>query len=66
MGNVAEAEKLFRRALRGREKAYGADHPITMKTVGNLADLLRSVGKLMDAKPLYIRQAICSSTPLCV
>lgn len=38
-----------------REKILGENHPITLKTVSNLADLLRGMGRLVDAKALYMR-----------
>merc|ERR1711998_387305 len=45
----------FRISLEGREKVLGENHPNTLKTVLNLADLLRGAGRLVDAKALYMR-----------
>ena len=38
------AEPLYKRALAGREKALGAEHPDTLSSVNNLAELYRSQG----------------------
>lgn len=33
---IAEAEKMYRRALDEKEKAWGPDHPSTLRTTNNL------------------------------
>ena len=35
-GKLDEAEKMYQRALQGREKAWGPDHTSTLSTVNNL------------------------------
>jgi hypothetical protein len=40
-GKYEEAEQMNRRALGGREKALGKDHPDTLTSVSNLAELSR-------------------------
>jgi tetratricopeptide (TPR) repeat protein len=52
-GKVDEAEKMYQRALQGKEKALGLDHPLTLYTVNNLGDLYISQGKLDDAEKMY-------------
>ena len=39
-GKLAEAEKMYQRALEGKEKAWGADHTSTFDTVNNLKFLI--------------------------
>ena len=46
-GRYAQAQLLFRRALHGRERAWGPDHPGTLASLENLANLIRDqVGEL--------------------
>ncbi|KAF1826804.1 uncharacterized protein K489DRAFT_125754 [Dissoconium aciculare CBS 342.82] len=45
---------LYLRALRGKEKAYGAEHTSTLNTVNNLG-LLYSQGKMAEAEEMYLR-----------
>ena len=44
-----QAEALHRRALAGREAHLGANHPETLNSMNNLAELLRQQGKLDEA-----------------
>jgi len=44
-----------RRALKGKEKALGPDHPNTLTTVHNLGNLLDQQNKLDEAEILYRR-----------
>ena len=46
---------MYERALAGKERALGADHPETLGTVGNLANVLMDQGKLDEAKAMYER-----------
>ena len=55
MGKYEEAEPLYRRALAGREAALGAEHPTTLASVENLANLLSNMGKYEEAEPLFRR-----------
>jgi tetratricopeptide (TPR) repeat protein len=54
-GQYAESESLLRRALEGRERALGPEHPDTLTSVNNLAVLLNSKGDLAAAEPMYRR-----------
>ena len=51
----AEAEPLYRRALRIREAALGPDHPDTASCLHNLALLYDSQGQYAEAEPLCRR-----------
>lgn len=44
-GRYEEAEPLYERALAIREKALGAEHPSTVATLNNLAEIYRKLGK---------------------
>ena len=46
---------MFERALAGHERALGADHPDTLMTVNNLANVLGRQGKHEEAMALYER-----------
>ncbi|KAF2724735.1 TPR-like protein [Polychaeton citri CBS 116435] len=54
-GKLAEAEVMYMRALRGYEKALGADHTSTLHTVHNLGNLYSHQGKLAEAEEMYTR-----------
>jgi len=54
-GKPAEAEKMYRRALDGHEKAWGSDHTFTLFTVNNLGTLYADQGKHGEAKKMYRR-----------
>eukprot|EP00435_Cladocopium_sp_Y103_P029579 s2666_g7.t1 len=49
------AEPLYRRSLAGLEAQVGAQHPDTLLSMNNFAELLRQQGKLEEAEPLYRR-----------
>ena len=51
----AEAERMYRRALDGKEKAWGPDHTSTLSTVNNLGNLYKNQGKLGEAEKMYRR-----------
>jgi hypothetical protein len=51
----AEAEQMYVRALRGYEKAWGADHTSTLDTVHNLDLLYTDQGKMAEAEEMYVR-----------
>jgi tetratricopeptide (TPR) repeat protein len=53
-----EAENYYVRALRGKEKALGAEHTSTLDTVNNLGILYKSQGKLAEVEEMYVR-ALC-------
>lgn len=50
-----EAEKMYRRALDGYEKAWGPDHTSTLDTVNNLGLLYANQGKHGEAEKMYRR-----------
>ncbi|KAH8696923.1 hypothetical protein GQ44DRAFT_598083, partial [Phaeosphaeriaceae sp. PMI808] len=58
-GKPDDAEKMYERALRGKEKALGSEQVLTyiptLNTMQNLAFLLSSVGRTDEAKELYTR-----------
>ena len=54
-GRLAEAEAMYERALAGKEKALGAEHPSTLSTVGNLGILYTNQGRLAEAEAMYER-----------
>ena len=51
----AEAEKMYRRALDGYEKAWGQDHTSTLNTVNNLGLLYTDQGKHGEVEKMYRR-----------
>ena len=42
MGQLKDAEALYRRALEAHERTLGADHPDTLRSVNNLAICLKA------------------------
>lgn len=54
-GKYNDALEWHSRALAGREKALGSDHPDTLATVNNMAIVFRSQGKYDDALEWYSR-----------
>lgn len=54
-GKHGEAEKMYRRALDGTEKAWGPDHTSTLKTVNNLGSPYVKQGKHDEAKKMCRR-----------
>ncbi|SLM37270.1 nb-arc and tpr domain protein [Lasallia pustulata] len=52
---MAEAEAMYRRALEGREKAWGPEHTSTLDTVNNLGNLYADQGKMAEAEAMYRR-----------
>ena len=54
-GKLAEAEKMYIRALQGKEEALGPDHTSTLSTVGNLGLLYKTQGKLTEAEEMFTR-----------
>jgi len=55
-GKMAEAEKMYERALDGKEKAWGPEHTSTLDTVNNLGLLYTDQGKLVEAEKMYQRE----------
>ncbi len=54
-GDLAGAEPLYRRALDGKERVLGGEHPDTLISVVNLAALRHAQGKLEEAERLTVR-----------
>ena len=54
-GKLDEAEKIYHRALDGKEKALGPTHTSTLDTVNNLGILYVDQGKLDEAEKMYQR-----------
>ncbi|KAH9207082.1 hypothetical protein DL95DRAFT_450501 [Leptodontidium sp. 2 PMI_412] len=54
-GKLAEAEKMYVRALQGCEEALGPDHTSTLDTVNNLGILYADQGRLAEAEKMYVR-----------
>ena len=54
-GKMAEAEKMYERALEGYEKAWDPEHTSTLSTVNNLGTLYRNQGKMAEAERMYER-----------
>jgi tetratricopeptide (TPR) repeat protein len=50
-----EAEQMDRRAVEGREKVLGKEHPSTLTSVNNLAVMLQDQGKYDEAEPMNRR-----------
>ena len=55
LGDLAGAKKLYERALKIDEAAFGPDHPTVAIDVNNLAGVLKDLGDLAGAKKLYER-----------
>ncbi len=54
-GKMAEAEKMYQRALEGYEKAWGPEHTSILDTVNNLGLLYADQGKMAEAEKMYQR-----------
>jgi tetratricopeptide (TPR) repeat protein len=54
-GKHSEAEKIYKRALNGYEKACGLDHTSTLDTVHSLGNLYTNQGKHSEAEKMYQR-----------
>jgi tetratricopeptide (TPR) repeat protein len=54
-GKLGEAERIYIRALQGKEEALGSDHISTLDTVNNLGRLYADQGKLAEAEKIYVR-----------
>jgi pentatricopeptide repeat protein len=49
---------MYDRALAGKEKAFGAEHPSTLATVNNLGSLYSNQGRLAEAEAMYDRALV--------
>jgi tetratricopeptide (TPR) repeat protein len=52
---LAKAEKIYIRALQGKEEALRPDHISILQTVNNLGNLYTNQNKLAEAEKMYIR-----------
>src|SRR5882672_406979 len=52
---LQDAERMYKRALAGKEKALGAEHTSTLGTINNLGNLYRDQGHLADAEMMHKR-----------
>ena len=55
MGLLKKAEEMYVRALKGYEKAWGAEHTSTLDTINNLGILYADQGKMAEAEEMYVR-----------
>ena len=55
IGDINEAESLYRRCLEGRERLLGLNHSSTLTAVGNLACLCHAKGDFAQAEELWTR-----------
>jgi len=46
---------MYRRALKGKEKAWGPEHTSTLNMVNNLGNLYADQGKMKAAEAMYRR-----------
>ena len=44
-GKLAEAERFYREAVEAKRSAYGNEHPSTLFSINNLANVLQAQGK---------------------
>jgi tetratricopeptide (TPR) repeat protein len=51
----ATAEEMYVRALRGYEKEWGPEHTLTLNKAGNLGNLYKDQGKMVEAEEMYMR-----------
>ncbi len=55
MGQISNAEEMYRRAMEGYEKVLGVEHPSTLISVNNLASVLQDQGKYEAAEVMRRR-----------
>jgi tetratricopeptide (TPR) repeat protein len=55
LGQLDEAEKMYQRALQGKEKAWGPEQTSTLHTVNNLGNLYANLGRLDEAEKMLQR-----------
>ena len=52
---MAEAKKMYERALKGKQKACGPEHTFPLDTVNNLGNLYADYGKMAEVEKMYKR-----------
>jgi len=55
IGQMSNAEEMYRRALEGYEKVFGVEHPVTLDCIDRLASVLQDQGKHEMAEEMYRR-----------
>jgi len=63
IGDLRQAEILYRDAISRQQHAYGSRHPETAKALGNYGLLLQREGRLEEAEPL-LRNALAITLDL--
>jgi eukaryotic-like serine/threonine-protein kinase len=63
IGDLAQAEALYRDVIRREERAYGDRHPETAITKGNYGLLLQREGRLAEAEPI-LRDVVSTTLSL--
>jgi eukaryotic-like serine/threonine-protein kinase len=63
IGDLAQAEALYRDVIRREERAYGDRHPETAITQGNYGLLLQREGRLAEAEPI-LRDVVSTTLSL--
>lgn len=58
MGRFGEAEPLYLRALEGRKRVLGEEHPDTLLSVNDLALLYYETSRYLEAEPLQLRALV--------
>jgi hypothetical protein len=54
-GDFPHAQETYLRVISGQTETLGLDHPDTLLSMNNLANLLSDIGKLQEAEEMYIR-----------
>jgi hypothetical protein len=54
-GDIPRAEDTYHRVISGQTETLGLDHPDTLLSMNNLANLLSDIGKLEEAEEMYVR-----------
>jgi hypothetical protein len=54
-GDSSRAQETYLRVISGQTETLGLDHPDTLLSMNNLANLLSDIGKLEEAEEMYVR-----------
>lgn len=55
LGDIVRAEETYQRVIMGQTETLGLDHPDTLLSMNNLANLLSDIGKLEEAEEMYVK-----------
>lgn len=58
MNRAGEARSMYQRATKGYEKAWGAEHMLTLRRVSNLGKRDSDQGKMEEAEAMHQRAQI--------